>query len=727
MESMKQKMQLKQTDSEIEQFCQQEKQSFLGTQERIQKDSKIQDGQQSERERRDSKWIKSQTKIQEQTEEMLRHCRMEKQICKEEKDLCSRNNQERGQSQTYCHRREEQCEQRRMVREVNRENLQLLQKGSSIVAFICTSLKKSGSSKRILSHSHISMAQRIEPTTEELVVSGNVIVESLKMNRPYKWSILSYVQNKLPKSIWSSSQLVEEDVSSSVHVHSEFGIQGREEVLFSGNLKAFKSQEQKDFARTSEWSRKCEEDKSEGRKLTKNCKEARHQSVTLDELIGTVSVSSNIVKSPLGNTALALVKGYLIPYLSVRSTGQEKDHGQIEYCMKGKLSREGERASLIISGNGQETHLKDVRMGSYTKDLVSMCKRECAFNHFVQRITNFKTPASCVLEAGNVKTFDRVNYDYELNNCEHVVFQDCSEERRVSVSTKKTSAKQYVTMVVDGHKYQVEINTPGKYTRSGKATIKVNGQEKKWVSFEDAQEEERQLEHQSKEIQRQNYQREKLEFREGKNNYYNDKLTYITESKDGVMMIVSQKYGVTVLCDGKRMEINSSEDLFRNKACGLCGDLNDEKSADLDSSKKCTMSKPRLAALSYMVEDGKCQGISREEKSELEREQQTCVKRVEMPSKVMEIFNREQQSRPALQMRHIIQEAGAKICFSRNQLRSCSKEFPKEVRAQQIGFSCLARSKAQEVLERVKAGELIEELRNLPTNFSETVYEPTRC
>jgi len=385
---------------------------------------------------------------------------------------------------------------------------------------------------------------------------------------------------------------------------------------------------------------------------------------------------------------------------------------------------------LIISGNGKEAHLNNVRMWPFTKDLLLMCKRECAFNNFVQRITNFKTPKTCVLEAGKVKTFDRVVYEYELNDCEHIVFQDCSKDQRVSVSTRKTDTKQFVTAVVDGHKYQVEINKAGRYARAGKATVRVNGQEKKRVGLQDVQEEERLLEQQqSQDIQqRQNEHKEKLEFREGKNNYYNDKLTYITESKDGVMMIVSQKYGVAVLCDGNRLQIKSSESLFRNKACGLCGDLNDEESTDLDSVKMCTMTKPRLAALSYMLEDGKCQGMSREEKSELTREQQTCVKRVETPSKVMEVYSREQQQIPdRLQLRHLIQEAGGKTCFSKRQVRSCSTAYPKEVRAQQIGFSCLARGKAGEILGRVKAGELIEELKNLPTNFSETVYEPARC
>merc|ERR1712088_493472 len=72
--------------------------------------------------------------------------------------------------------------------------------------------------------------------------------------------------------------------------------------------------------------------------------------------------------------------------------------------------------------------------------------------------------------------------------------------------------------------------------------------------------------------------------------------TDITMKPEGEHVIVK----VSVLFDGKRVKLEGSN-LLKNKLCGLCGDNNNNKIADVPSPRKCLLSKPKLELASYRV------------------------------------------------------------------------------------------------------------------------------
>ena len=81
--------------------------------------------------------------------------------------------------------------------------------------------------------------------------------------------------------------------------------------------------------------------------------------------------------------------------------------------------------------------------------------------------------------------------------------------------------------------------------------------------------------------------------------------------EDSVFGIFSLKYGMAALADHTAVEIKTFQWALRNLAYGLCGDKNNEKTADLKSSGNCIMTQPNLAAFTYMIEEGKCAGMTR--------------------------------------------------------------------------------------------------------------------
>merc|ERR1712002_326244 len=213
---------------------------------------------------------------------------------------------------------------------------------------------------------------------------------------------------------------------------------------------------------------------------------------------------------------------------------------------------------------------------------------------------------------------------------EHVVFKDCSPSSLVEVSVKKAGQVHYVKVVLANSKYELELPRQIRSARSTPSIIKVNG-EKKMIKVESLG-----LEH---------------EFVELEKNYYGDAYTYLTSYKDGVYAIVSRLYGIAVYADGESLEVRTFQHSLRNQACGLCGDLNDEKTADMKSADLCIMSSPQLAAYSYMVQDKICKGIPTEQLNQFKTEAAKCAKKIPLPTKVTEVL---QQKKPVA-MKHLVE------------------------------------------------------------------------
>merc|ERR1719481_2501575 len=230
--------------------------------------------------------------------------------------------------------------------------------------------------------------------------------------------------------------------------------------------------------------------------------------------------------------------------------------------------------------------LKDLRIPKMMQGLLPISIKDNLILNVIQEATQHGTPSVCSVQGDKVKTFDKLVYDYQLNDCEHVVFKDCSPSNLVEVSVKKDNQAHIVKVVLAGTKYELELPRPIRSARSTPSVIKVNGEQKT--------------------IQQKGPGKQH-EFIELEQNYYEDAHTYLTSYKDGVYAIVSKLYGIAVYADGISLEVRTFQHSLRNQVCGLCGDLNDEKTADM-----CIMSSPQLAAYSYMVQDKTCKGIPTE-------------------------------------------------------------------------------------------------------------------
>merc|ERR1711915_939175 len=205
------------------------------------------------------------------------------------------------------------------------------------------------------------------------------------------------------------------------------------------------------------------------------------------------------------------------------------------------------------------------------------------------------------------------------------------------VLTKKTPQKQHIKLVVDGREYEAVINKETRFSRGGKAIIKIDEEVKEFSTV---------MEHLD---------------------------TIVTKYLDGVYTIYSRKYGVEIVADGERLEVKSYPILFRDRVTGLCGDLNGEWLADLKTPKQCILPVPKLTAMTFMLEDGKCRGIPQQEKPELHKFEQRCIKKEEIPTRVSKVFETPvvyRMKNMETELKHTFVEIGEKICVSKELIRN---------------------------------------------------------
>ena len=581
-----------------------------------------------------------QNELREEREERFQKCKLERQVCEEEKKYCDRKTGRINQdNEDMCEKKKQQCLQRHINGQVLREPLHKIGEGKAVTVSAGIVLKSPTSQDRKIV-TQVTLGEKLKKTgSEETQVNLRLNVESPELPKPFVMELRANGKVQRPIQRWSAEEMLEEDLTAEVQINGNYGYEEEDRSDIDANIVLYKSEEQKEQTRRSVETAICKKHVSEGRKLTAECQKTRHEASSLDKIHAKMSLPADLTRNNWTRLLFQGVKAYLLPYLNEKSVQRRpRDAAKDEFELDAYVTAGGELGTVIVAGNGKEVSVKNVRLGSFAKEILPVCAKHSFALHILQALTKDNALASCAVESGKINTFDNVEYDYDIGAEEHLVFGDCSARKRIMVTAaRKTSSDQKIMMIVDNHKYEVEIKKPSRFARDSQVIIRVNGKEKRLQSSQEVDQDTKQILQNLQQARQQNINQQsnlrdvsqsqrsaqqinqqqlqdklrqelqknqKLKVIQGELNSYDDENTYVTQYEDGVYAIVSKKYGVSVYADGERMEVLTFKHLLKNKACGLCGDLNGEKTADLKSPGQCVMSKPMLGAYSYIIEGG---------------------------------------------------------------------------------------------------------------------------
>ena len=534
----------------------------------------------------------------------------------------------------------------------------------------------------------------------EGLVKMNIAFKLPNQPKPFAVDVESNYLVRRPANAWDLKDMMVEDLTSKVNTKVEMGMMEGEKEVIAVDMIAKRTEELKQIVSLTEEFKQCEQMITKGEKLSLVCKKARSLAAILDLLEMNVALPRTIVNNNYVRTLIDVVKASLLPYLSVEPSTynlrtESHEHAKVQM----RTDSMGKLVTLVVDANEQKTIAKNMRY-SLPLPMLPIQVRESALVHAIERVTQYGLPTTCAIENNKVRTFDKMVYDYALNNCEHVAFRDCTANPKVMVTLKKTPAQHIVKTVIDHNKYELELVRGGRGRTTG--TLKVNGQVMQPMA--------------------------KVA---GRTSLFEDKSNRVVLHEDGVFEIFSLKYGMAVRADHEAVEVKTFQWALRNLACGLCGDMNDEKTADLKSAGKCVMSQPKLAALSYMVEDGQCEGIPAQLKPVYQKEASECKKVEVVPAKVLDLFQHMQhQNKVSSMLKHIVIEMGQKICISKQQIKVCgSQGSPKGIMQQrEVELFCLPKDREGMTMRQMaESGDKIERASSYPTESVAIVYEPEMC
>merc|ERR1712111_312316 len=191
----------------------------------------------------------------------------------------------------------------------------------------------------------------------------------------------------------------------------------------------------------------------------------------------------------------------------------------------------------------------------------------------------------CVVGQGYVQTFDKKTYSYQVDECDHLITSDCSQNHQHAVLAKEVNGLKHVT-IYQGQS-QIELRPTQAYSNQvDNWKLSVNGQ------------------------QVQLRKNEKITLKSS------SALEQITAYWTNDNTVVINTPQVRLVHQGKTvtLEVNNTPN---GSQCGLCGDYNMDKRTDVLSSKGCIMSSVKLAAHTYRSKSEQCRPISEKTLSQI--------------------------------------------------------------------------------------------------------------
>jgi len=454
--------------------------------------------------------------------------------------------------------------------------------------------------------------------------------------------------------------------------------------------------------RDSEWEKKefLEKKLSEAvEKKLKSCEKKRHQSVSLDQTVFTVTYSQDLPKEVRETTQVlnTMTKAVLFPYIYQITEAKESNKVVIDM----KINEKVNTVSVEVMSPEETMVLKNIRLPEELREIVPLVSGQSPLEQSYKALTGEPLYGKCVLGEGFVQSFDKKTYNYQIDECDHLITSDCSKDQEHAVLAKEVNGLKHVTIFESRTK--IELRPTKAYRNIVEDwTCEVNGEK---------------IQLKKNEMKTIKIESDSLLKGECTIYWHSDNVVEINTpntriTHKGKTVSVEEK---TLMADGSR--------------CGLCGDYSRVKTADIKSPKECVLSSDKLSALTYRVKSHECKPLPDSIYQKIRSEEEKCVKRTIKNTKVSTVYRTAGQDMHH-KLRHSVIVKENKVCISKQQQIVCiNGSFPKEQRRMTLSFVCFPEGgESESYKQRCERGEnLVSELWGKEVSFTTVMEQATTC
>merc|ERR1711936_1264455 len=162
--------------------------------------------------------------------------------------------------------------------------------------------------------------------------------------------------------------------------------------------------------------------------------------------------------------------------------------------------------------------------------------------------------------------------------------------------------------------------------------------------------------------------------------------------------------------------------------CGLCGDYNNDRRADLKSPKKCIFESSKLFGQSYRSKSSQCSPLSTYVEEKIRTEEEKCAKYETKETPVDTIFSSGHRDSYSVKKHSYIYKED-KLCISQDPVVQCRQgSIPQSMKKKTIKFVCLPEGRISKLYsDRIERGESPQELKHQPVDFTAEMDQPVIC
>ena len=201
--------------------------------------------------------------------------------------------------------------------------------------------------------------------------------------------------------------------------------------------------------------------------------------------------------------------------------------------------------------------------------------------------------------------------------------------------------------------------------------------------------------------------------------------SYYFRTSDDVIVLESDNNIITF--DGKTIWIESTPLQKSGQQCGLCGNLNGDRKADVETAQFCVVTRPQIAAITFRIQKN-CSPLSNEQQ-ELANQVASCEKPQAEKSPITQLNQGKLDK--CSNMVHSLVKHGSRLCISQVPIVECGSGcIPRSKINKPVPFTCLPANRAsinELYEEKVRRGEILPELRNMEVTFSAQMEIPVFC
>merc|ERR1712212_520723 len=293
------------------------------------------------------------------------------------------------------------------------------------------------------------------------------------------------------------------------------------------------------------------------------CGLKKRQETALDQIEIEITATPNLPVEvyTVGRYLDSILKGLFIEYINQLPNFRIRDMHGVKMVIE--FDQRLEALNLKITSPLDTTVFMNIRLPFWLRQIFPLHHSMNLDEQVYRAVSGERLYGKCILDRGHVHTFDKKTYNYHLDDCYHLVAADCTERNTHGVGgshavlAKEKDNVKHVMIFIENHK--IVIEEPAlRYTRPTTAfTVKMQTGQERMVVVE----------------------------------VVPDRLVPLL----GGLVTVRWSRGILtvdtpahrVIYNGKVMDVLDKAILAAGDQCGLCGDHNRMRLADIKSSTRC--------------------------------------------------------------------------------------------------------------------------------------------